>query len=81
MEPVHLRTWIESPLGSGREPIGSTQPFASHSLKCFAILLFDLEDISRVLIFRRGKYFACLNFNIRGTDEIFLTTKISQSTV
>jgi len=27
---VHLRTWIESPLGSGRETIGSTHPFASH---------------------------------------------------
>ena len=59
MESVHLCTWIESPLGSGRELIGSTEPFALHvySLKCFVILLFDLENISRVLIFRCGKYF------------------------
>ena len=57
-ESVHLRTWIESPLGSGREPIGSTQSFASHVylLKCFVI---NLENISCVLIFRCGKYFAC----------------------
>ena len=48
-ESVHLRTWIKSPLGSGRELIGSAQPFM-YSLKCFAILLFDLENISDVRI-------------------------------
>ena len=43
-ESVYLRTWIESPLGSGRELIGSAQPFM-YSLKCFVILLFDLKNI------------------------------------
>ena len=64
MESVHLRTWTESPLGSGRELIGSTQPFASHvySLKCFVILLFDLENILRVLIFLTWKIFHVLKF-------------------
>ena len=44
-------------------------------------ILFDVENISRVLIIRRGKYFACSIFNVRGTDEIFLPPKISRSTV
>ena len=75
MDSVHLRTWIESPLGSGRELIGSTQPFASHSLKCFVIYL---ENISCVLIFQCGNnYFTCKTFDVRGTDKIFLTTNIS----
>jgi len=51
-ESVHLRTWIES-LGSGGEPIGSTQPFLSlvYSLKCFTILLFDLEIFRMFFLF------------------------------
>ena len=51
---VHLRTWIKSPLRSGRELIGFmylNKAISSHvyTLKCFKILLFDME-ILRVFL-------------------------------